>query len=227
MLYYYKYKDSTYFSLSIFFVLLLIAGLLLLKVVLPQMYNWFSINNEVIATRKKIDVIDANIAYINSLEEQDLAQKRTLFVRALPLEKDVQGLLTIISSSALNASVELDDFSLTIGELSPKGAKSNLSSLKLTVSAKGVPTLQRKFIANLQSRLPLVDIANIELNGQNAELTLNIYYKTLPVFKVNDADPIQKISGKFNDIYAILSGWEVNSDNVSNIPVIPTIPGNR
>ena len=216
LLYYYKYKDSPYFSLGIFLVMVLVALLLLMKVVLPQMYNWFSINSEVEATRERIATIDSNIAYINSLDQQDLTQKRAIFIRALPYEKDIQGILTTISTSATNADTELEDFSLSIGDLTPKTKSTNLSSIRLTLSAKGSAVTLRKFISNLQTRLPLVEVANVAFSRDTYQVSLLVFFKPIPIFKVNDAEPIQKISGKFNDLYTILSEWEANTDSVGS-----------
>jgi hypothetical protein len=195
-----------------------VASLLLMKVVLPQMYDWFSINNEVVSTRKRIAAIDENIAYVNSLNTTDLSQKRTVFVRALPYEKDIQGILTTISSSAISSGAKIDDFSLTIGELAPKSAVANLAMLKLTLGANGSPQTIQKFIVNLQTRLPLITVTSIDLNTSSTQIGLSIFYKPLPVFKVNDAEPIQKISGKFEKIFATLSQWSANSDSVLAIP---------
>lgn len=221
LLYYYKYKDSPYFSLSLFLILVLIVFLLMMKVVLPQMYNWFSINNEVNATRQRISAIEANIQYVNSLNEQDLAEKRSVLVRALPFEKDIQAILATISSSAIASGVGLDDFSISIGELSPKNPQATLGSINFSLSIKGTPEMLRDFISNLQTRVPLVQVSNVQLASDTSQIALGIAFKPLPLFKVNDTTPIKKISTNFEDLFLKLNTWSQNTDSVVNTSLTP------
>lgn len=227
LLYYYKYKDSPYYSLGIFVIIMIVSIMLLMKVVLPQMNSWFSINNEVTETTKRIATINDNIRYVSSLDEQDLIKKRTVIVRAMPFDKDFQGILSTISSSAIISNVALDDFTLTIGELEPKTTTKSLSTLTLGLSLKGTAENMKKFIVSVQTRIPLAEVTSIDLQKDTAQIDLAFYYKALPVFKVTDSDPIQRISGKFDSISSVLQQWTYNTDNSQSIASTSASPSTR
>lgn len=53
---YYRFRDSQYYALSIAGITILVCTLLVFNVIIPEIANWFSIRQEVIATQAKIDI---------------------------------------------------------------------------------------------------------------------------------------------------------------------------
>src|SRR5688572_15699003 len=81
---YYRYKDSVYYSLSIFIVTIFVCIMLLVNIIFPQAGKYFSIRNEVISQREKISIINENINFIASIDKAELDSQLRIASRALP-----------------------------------------------------------------------------------------------------------------------------------------------
>ena len=70
--FYYKFRDSEYYGLAIIGVTLLVCAVLLFNIIIPEVTQWFSIRDEVIATREQIATLQQNINFINNLDKNAL-----------------------------------------------------------------------------------------------------------------------------------------------------------
>src|SRR3989344_4244037 len=131
-IYYFKYKDTVIFTVSVFSLIILISVFLFWKVILPQVQSWFSIQNEVAATRERIKNIQDNIALLSNLNSAELDQYFATSVAAFPPDKDYFGILSAVSSSAIETNVSLEDYSFEVGALKSESSEDSIP-VKLSI----------------------------------------------------------------------------------------------
>src|SRR3989344_9386493 len=105
--YYFRYRDSKYYSLSIFLLTIIVCIILLINVIVHQFNNYLSIRQEVIAKKTAIKLINENINFMNNLDKSKLNSQLGTVTRALPVEKDFEGILNALSDSSIRSGVTL------------------------------------------------------------------------------------------------------------------------
>lgn len=217
---YYRYKDSPFYLLSIFILLIIFSLILFWKVVVPQISNWISINAEIEATKKRIAAIDNNISYLSTLSNTTLADDFKITSTALPTEKDFMGMLTSVSLSANNASVILDDYTVTIGPIT--GEKSEISGmgiLKLKLSVSGGVDGVQLFLKELHTKLPLSEVTSLQASKKSSVL-IDFYYKPLSTAKIDNTTPLPKITGEQQQLIDNLrKWWDTMQSQQASIPI--------
>src|SRR5258708_1652220 len=141
---YYRFRDSEYYSLVVIGVTILICLILLFNVIIPEVTQWFSIRDEVIATRQKIAVLQQNINLMNNLDKNKLNGQLQTASDALPPEKNFGFMLNAISSAASLSNVSLNDFAFQVG---------NLDNTKGQVTDS-----QFKGVTSLENNLPVSQV---------------------------------------------------------------------
>jgi hypothetical protein len=215
---YYRYKDSPYFSLSLYISILLISVVLFFYVIFPQVTNWFSVRKEVEATRERIGIMNDNIAYLQSLDQADLEDDFVTATTALPPERDVSILISAINAASLNAGVILEDFSFEGGQVSSKSTQSKPqeadTTAKITFSAQGSLAQTTLLLTELQRKIPLLSIETLEAqfeSANRAQVTVSYFYKAFPLITQEDADKIKGITPENEALLEQLKSWQTPS----------------
>jgi hypothetical protein len=211
---YYRYKDSPYFSLGLHIGIILIAIMLLLWVVLPQIQEWFSIRNETVVTQERIKTIRGNTQYALSYDGAQLENQVMLASTAIPPEKEFINILSAITASALNAKVSLLDYDFAVGELSKtvKEETQYPTKVELTVIADILQITN--FIKELEEKIPLSRAELIEINENNSVITINFAYVPYPEVQFVDSQPIQPLTDQQRVLLETLKKWHAQLDAV-------------
>src|ERR1700722_7297240 len=90
---YYKFRDSDFYPLTTVGLTIIVCFMLLIYWIIPELNNWFSIRNEVIAARSRIAVLQQNINFMNNLDKTTLNQQLQVSTQALPADKDFGDIL--------------------------------------------------------------------------------------------------------------------------------------
>lgn len=209
---YYRYKDTPLYSLAIFGITIFVCLILFWKAVLPQLQEWFSIQREIAATKERIKIVNSNLNFIASLDTNKLAENLRVASLAMPGEKDFVGFLGVLALSATNSNVLINDYSLKIGQITSKNAAKTLSPFSLKISATGGLYNIKRFIDEIEQKLPLTQVSQVSYSGSGAELTLDFYYKPFPMVVVNretDTTPLLPVSSANKNLLEKLSTWEL------------------
>lgn len=194
---YYKFRDSEYYSFTLIGGTVLVCVLLIFLVIVPEVSSWFSIRDEVVATRERIRVLKDNLAFVNTMDRNKLSSEIDTATTALPLEKDFDSILAVISDAAISSGVAMNDFSFTVGAVDGKAKKdtksSGLETMRVTVVLSGSVQNVRKFISQVEKSLPLAEIVAIDGTDQSVALTVQFYQKGFPPIKVNDDQPLSTL----------------------------------
>jgi hypothetical protein len=226
---YYRFKDSPYYSLSILLVTIVVCVLLLFKVIIPQVEQWFSIRNEVETLRRRVEVIKGNIAFMNNLDKGKLSSDLDIAMSALPATKDFGGILNAISASSLKAGVSLEDYSFQVGQVSSgsatptRGVAANgLSPVRLTVRVSGTIDSIRNFLQEIEQKLPIAQVISMEADTKSSTIDIQFYQKPFPQIGFKDSEPLTTLPETNRLLLQRLAEWKnasVGIDDVLNQPV--------
>lgn len=220
LLLYYRYKDTPLFAASISILLLLVSFVLFLKVILPQLQNWFSIRDEVAASRQRIKTLTDNQLYITSVNTTDLDTNFKIAASALPFEKDYTGILNAINAATITTGATLDDYSLKVGNLSTKSAQlKGENSISLELSIQGSLDVLVAFLDEIYRKVPLAEVVDVQYNEGNSTIGLLFYYDILPgQQQVKFTQPLVPLSADNMSLLSELETWKETVESPSAPP---------
>lgn len=210
---YYRYKDSSYYYTAIISLIIIACIILFFQIVVPQFQNWFSIRNEVIATRSRVDTINKNINLMNNIDRPLLNSQVDVATSALPFDKNFGAIVGALSDASLKAGVALNDFTFQVGNIASvsgqtTGAKKSFSSVQLMISVDGDVVGIQRFIKALEEKLPLSEITNVDGDAKSTTITIDFYQKQFPHIVYKDDNPLPTLSDKELALLQQLSGWQ-------------------
>lgn len=195
---YYRLRDSEYYSLILIGFTVLICLMLIFGIIMPQLTNWFSIRQETIATRERIAVLQNNINYLNNLDRNKVAANVDTVTSALPIEKDFSAMLAVVSDAAISSNVAMNDFTFQVGavtgsKVAQNQPKNALSSVRLTLVVVGSMENVKRFINKVESSVPVAEVVNIDGTDQAVAISIQFYQKDFPDIKVNDDKQLEDL----------------------------------
>lgn len=247
--FYYRYKDSKYYAISIFALTITVCIMLLFGIIIPQIEKYLSIRTEVIAMREKISLINQNISIMSAMDKALLAKQLETVSLALPVEKDFAGILKALSDSSVRAGVTLADFNFSVGEVSSKSAAkanseppgsnpsaaqpsalqdnsptainalSETTVIDLTVIVSGSIDRVNLFIKEIGEKLPISEVVSINNDKNTTTLNLKFHYKQYPDINYKEDDPIKPLSEDKIQLIEKLSSWRASPSEEIFIPV--------
>lgn len=221
---YFRYKDSPYFSWLILSIIILVCFLLIFQIIIPQGQNWFSIRDEAVATRQRIDIIKKNTVFMSELNKNVVEGERQLAIRALPVEKDFGGIINAVTIAALKSGVSVDDFSFNLGRVTSASAESSKQpeasepTTKLSLSLSGDRDRIKSFISEISEKLPISQIDSIDSGDSNTIISLFFYSKAYVAPRITEEEPIRPLTPENNILYGKLLQWDVASSYNENEP---------
>lgn len=218
-LWYFRYKDTVYFHTGLSGICLLISVLLIIYMIIPQIQNVFSLQQEVDRTKERISTINGNIAFLQALDSDTLDHDFHIASTALPPDRDVSNLVSAINASAINAGVILDDFSFQVGELTSAPVTSTPSDTvapavgqRITFGARGNISQIVTLVSELHKKIPILSISNVEAeftSGDLTQISLLYFAQNFPLVQQDEAVPMSDISPQNKAQIRQLEEWEV------------------
>ncbi len=206
---YFRYKETPYYSISIFLLCLLIGIVLIFRVIIPQFESWFSINTEVESTRARIKILEDNIRLLGTLDDASLSKTITITSDALPFDKSFTGIVDALSSAANDASVSISDYGFNLGELSTPSAQLNqFYKVPIRITVYGDIPTAKIFIQKLNEKIPLSEVESWDGSKGGSNISLLFYYKGFPNILLNDLAPLQPISVDQQALLEKLQAWK-------------------
>ena len=157
---------------------------ILLRIIFPQITELSETGQEIERVQREIEDLNATLSTVSAFNSVEGEGNIALTTKALPNSKDISVIFSLLTGVASESNVEIRDFSLTIGGLYGRAAAGT--------GARGVPVVDVKvrfeapgsqtFVAlaeDIQTRLPLVEIQNVEISGNQGTFELGFYYKPI------------------------------------------------
>jgi hypothetical protein len=178
--------------------------------IIPQIETEFSIRNEVIATRQRIDAVNQNIAFLSSQNTVLLSSQVNTLAAALPTVKNFGPITGALNYASEVSGVSLGDYAFQMGQFAGSGASSTqLTSVTLDVLGK--PENVSSFLHALYRLVPLVGITYVTGTADSAEITLQFYASTYTPVSISDELPINPLSSSLNSLMQELSSWQATA----------------
>lgn len=212
--YYYRYKDSPYYSIGLLSFIILACIIIFFQVIVPQFMNWFSIRKEVVATNEKIAILKKNINFMNNIDKSLLDSQLQTASSALPPDRDFVSILNALSDDAIHAGVSIDDFNFQVGNIdSSKGkvtdpAYKDLSIIRISLVIHGPFDNIKRFVQQVGEKLPLAETVSINGNNGSVSLTIQFYQKPFPKTALSDETPLVDVSDSKKELLQKLSTWK-------------------
>jgi hypothetical protein len=210
---YFRYKDTPWINLSTVVLILLVSMVLIGRLLLPQIQNWFSVQKEVAAANERIKNLRANQLQMSSMSDAVLANQLKTVTTALPIEKDYAGILQVISVASINAGVALNDYSFSVGDLSTQSATLTTDpSISLKLSVEGEISRVIEFLKELNEKVPLAEIITTDISEAGAEVSLLFFFKVIPEkIPVSYTEPFKTVEGTNAQLLLTLEEWRQKS----------------
>lgn len=228
---YFRYKDSPYYAALVVSVVFVISLILFFQLVIPQIETWFSIRDEILATRARTDVINQNINFMSNTDKDEMDQQVKIATGALPFEKDFGGILHAITDASTKSGVSLDDYFFQVGNIaSVSGQQSSLlkdlSSVKVTVSVRGNVESISTFLSEINKKNPLSEVISIDGDSFITTIVLQFYQKQFPKIVFEDDKPLSPLATKERELLEEFISWEppVESDEIQQSSSESAIP---
>lgn len=215
--FYYRYKDSSYFSLIIVFISIIISFLLFFKVIVSQAQNWFSLKDEVRASSERIAILRNNYIFMSNMNKKLLEDNRKLVIRALPEEKDFGEIINAVMIAAAKSGVSLEDFTFNLGLVSTdsakmqKNMKNNEPITRLSLSMNGDIDRIKEFINEIGEKLPINQVESISIDRGSVYISLFFYSEPYVQPRVFEDEPINPLNPENNRVFGKLSEWNKSS----------------
>ncbi len=211
---YYRFKDSVYYTWFLVFVSLLVSFIIIFQVIIPQLTSWFSITNEVIALREKISVMNQNINFVNNVDPALLNNQLQTAQSALPAEKDFGGVVSALSDAAILSGVSLSDYTFSVGEVASESAKISNVDVELVIEGTFDGTV--RFLSEIEKKLPLAEIITAQGDNNSTTMKLKFYQKAYPKVVFHEDQPLQPLTDSQTALLRELSTWQRSA------PAVPT-----
>lgn len=157
-----------------------LAGLFLLTMVGVLSSKVGEINTTLVERQtvaQQISDLNQKRNYLLTLSEDDLKKKTELLSQALPADKNVYFLLTVVDSIAQKYDFTVSNFNVSPGKVNDQSKKDNvLSKVPVTVSLSGPSDSYLALITAIEQSLPILSIDQFKLSqtGLLAKLDLTV-----------------------------------------------------
>lgn len=183
--------------------------LIFAKVIIPQVLNFSSVQEEVRLEANKLTTLKNNLTFLTNLDQKTLDSQFETVSQALPPGKDFAGILNSISAVANLAGVSVGEFEFQVGDLTkpPQLGLKRFPSLEIVINIDGGVNGAEKFISELYKTVPLAEVTGVKVSGETGILTLSFYFKPYPPIGFNDNAPIRHLSDKDQNLINTISAW--------------------
>jgi len=212
-----RYKDYLFP-----FVVILASIFLFIRVVLPSFFGMFEALEKQQTELLTLSNMENKLSLLKGIDESTLDSHLKVVSKALPIDKDFEGLLNAISDASGKSVVSIAGFKFTVGKLSGEdeqvGVENPFPTLDIELNINGTPAEANDFIGKLNKTLPLSQINVISINEELSNIKINFYYKRLTRSSPDDSLPLSAVSdsglsliNKLSSSFSIPASLELTS----------------
>lgn len=175
---------------GIFFIF---SATIVLFGILPATSKILELMDTVNKTRDSVNLLSAKEAFLGSQNEYSLQQKLQILVSAIPQDKSLPTVFSLIDGLSVSSGVTLINLTLSGGQLSTASAKLQTtqermigaSILPFVISVSGSPSNLLSFIAKATQSRRLVRFQNFDVSlastaAANLKANFQAFYTPLP-----------------------------------------------
>lgn len=207
-----KFLLNRYRAFLLPVAIIIVCVFLLFRVVGSQIQDLFTLRDETVVVKSKVDILKNNLNVLSAMDEESQDKQLKIVSSALPPYKDFAGILNAIIGVTVKSGVGLSDFSFVVGDISTKSAtlaKSPALTIKLNIMNSS-QNQTKQFIAALSQALPLADVKGVQASSNNAEITVLFYYKPFPLINLNYNAPIKDFTPTEKKLMETIASWQTD-----------------
>lgn len=158
--------------------LVFILILSLVTVIVPKINEVSGKIKEIKVTMGKIKEINQKRTYLQSVDQDEITSNANKFASALLPERNSYLLVRIIRDAASQSGYNVDDFSISMGNVKNNDVKksdnSNYDRIPVTVSLVGPVENYIALVRTIERSLPIMSIDSYEMRSQNGVATIKL-----------------------------------------------------
>lgn len=208
-LYFYSFRYSQYYQIFVPVLIISISLVLFISYILPVMNQWFSINNEIQTKQQLISTVRNNILTLQSINKNELDNNLDISLRALPAEKEFDGIINAISLSAASSQVTIEDYSFSLGKIIKEDKKKHgvIYPIQLDLKIGGDLDNIELFFKQIETKTPLAEVKKINFSNNITDMTLIFYTKSYPVLNIDDTKNVELLTQAEQNIISLIKSW--------------------
>lgn len=211
---YFNFRYSQYYHLAIPVVLISLGIILLVSFIIPQMNNWFSVQNEVKSTQARINTIRRNTIVLENINKEKIESEFIVANLALPSSKDFSGILDLINDTTNKSGISLDDYEFSLGPVENKDninkSKSEISTILLSLSIEGDSNALGIFLSEIESQIPLAQIHSVNYSENKGQIQLSFIVKSFDDINFRYDTPLTVMNNKQRSLMQKLITWNAD-----------------
>ncbi len=207
---YLTFRYSQYFPVVLPSAIIIFCVIIVLLFFVPQIDSWFSIQDEIKQTQERISKAKDNLELLQSSNTQNVDADFYAATSALPAQKDFAVILTALTNAASVAEITMDDFSFALGEVSQDSeasesagtrkvaqvvtSENGMFPVRVSITAGGTLTGVNAFVREIEEKLPLTQVENVDFTEGKAQVTLAFFTRPFPEIILNETEPISLLT---------------------------------
>lgn len=189
------------------FVVPLVAILLVLAlsffVLIPGIRKIFATRDEITVKKEYLAKLTIKLADLQGLDEVSLKEKVDFSLKAIPSQKEIISLISLLKSLALDSQVYIESLDASPGEIASaeanlKKAESSSDNLKFSTRIIGEGERVLAFIQGIENVLPLININNLKINSSKStaygQIEMETYIHSVPKNLGKIESPLPKLT---------------------------------
>lgn len=212
---YKKLHEDKPYLLPIFLVTASIV--LFFIVVVPQFFVMLNLFGDMQAKEEQIDRLSLSYTTLSNMNDFSLSQDYDLVTTAMPNNKDIVRIFTVVSRLALRTGVTLQGFSLEPGNVysqeSPSFSEGTEAAQTLKVDirleAAALSSLEA-FASQLHEVLPLAEIDELKMVQGQGSLVMRFYYSPIRSEAIVEDYIVDDFSSSERELLNELGTWSNN-----------------
>jgi len=192
-------------------IIILVSIILFFQFVIPQFNALLKAQEEAKELSLRLEVLKGNLNVLTNIDEEVLNSRLKTLTLALPVNKDVVGILNSLYSVAQKTGVSFGDFSFTVGDISKSENDDNLPSIKISVLINADVKAVNSFVEIMSKTVPLSEIKSIKVEEVSSTVVLSFYYKPLGAANYRQDVQISPLSQRGLTLINELSEFETSS----------------
>jgi hypothetical protein len=201
-------KKYQFFGLPLISVV--IAGLLLIFVIFPQLITFFKTQGVISQTRQRAQALEAKATTLEAINTGDYQKNLDLVLSVLPANKDIPATIGQVQTLVTTSGLQLSsiNFSTTGGAAAADtGDASGAQSFQVKVDVTGNSQALKAFFTKLKDGTQVMKLNGLEVStakggATQATLTILSYFQSPPSFLGDEEKPVTGLDAKEIDLLA-------------------------
>lgn len=187
---------------------------IIFRIALPQWSEISDVSRQIDKKEEAVADLEKTITLLQTTPSDVIDRNFEITTTALPPEKNVALMFTMLNGAANKADVKLQGFNLRVGDIfdTQKDVKSEKSIegipyLNVTIQAEGSNENLKVFAENLYKSLPLIELTRVAIDKGLGSFDVNFFFKPYDTIPAAFLNKIDNITPEEAELLKQLEGW--------------------